>query len=194
MHSAQQNQDLRSKACRFLKEIWHNQQVGGSIPSGSLGVYCTDIIDWNGSLQFQRTIDTPLRLCGVMVSVPDCLSGGKGSIPFIVACFENVVQQFSVERSETEDPNVVRIRCTKVQQILRSRIKTCEACFVQWQHACPGSMRRSSNLTFSIAGYYQMEDSRAHNPEVAGSSPVPATHILIRKEKENVIYCNDETI
>lgn len=39
-----------------------------------------------------------------------------------------------------------------------------------------------------------MEDSRAHNPEVAGSSPVPATHILIRKEKENVIYCNDETI
>ena len=84
-------------------------------------------------------------------------------------------------------------------------------------------MRRSSNLTFSIAGYYQLEitsqsichvlaqmtdtltsillehivreeDSRAHNPEVAGSSPVPATHILIRKEKENVIYCNDETI
>ena len=39
-----------------------------------------------------------------------------------------------------------------------------------------------------------MEDSRAHNPEVAGSSPVPATHTLIRKEKENVIYCNDETI
>ena len=67
-----------------------------------------------------------------MVSVPDCLSGGKGSIPFIVAYFENVVSQFSVERSETEDPNVVRIRCTKVQQILRSRIKTCEACFVQW--------------------------------------------------------------
>ena len=26
-----------------------------------------------------------LWLCGVMVSVPDCLSGGKGSIPFIVA-------------------------------------------------------------------------------------------------------------
>lgn len=55
-------------------------------------------------------------------------------------------------------------------------------------------MRRSSNLTFSIAGYYQTEDSRAHNPEVTGSSPVPATHTLIRKEKENVIYCNDETI
>lgn len=39
-----------------------------------------------------------------------------------------------------------------------------------------------------------MEDSRAHIPEAAGSNPVPATHILIRKEKENVIYCNDETI
>ena len=38
------------------------------------------------------------------------------------------------------------------------------------------------------------EDSRAHNPEAAGSNPVPATHILIRKGKENVICCNDETI
>lgn len=28
-----------------------------------------------------------------------------------------------------------------------------------------------------------MEDSRAHNPEVAGSSPVPATHILIKEGK-----------
>ena len=76
---------------QLVEQLFCNQQVGGSIPSGSLGVYCTDIIDWNGSLQFQRTIDTPLRLCGVMVSVPDCLSGGKGSIPFIVAYFENVV-------------------------------------------------------------------------------------------------------
>ena len=47
---------------------------------------------------------------------------------------------------------------------------------------------------FNRGIYYQLEDGRAHNPEVAGSSPAPATHILIRKEKENAIYCNDETI
>ena len=35
---------------------------------------------------------------------------------------------------------------------------------------------------------YQMEDGRAHNPEVAGSNPVPATLIeTIRKEEEQCI-------
>ena len=40
-----------------------------------------------------------------------------------------------------------------------------------------------------------MEDSRAHNPEVAGSNPVPATQVLRKKEKRNnAIYNYDETI
>ena len=31
-----------------------------------------------------------------------------------------------------------------------------------------------------------MEDGWAHNPEVAGSNPAPATHTMKRKEKKNV--------
>ena len=39
-----------------------------------------------------------------------------------------------------------------------------------------------------------MEDGRAHNPEVAGSNPAPATQrLMIRREKDNVIY-NDQRI
>ena len=40
-----------------------------------------------------------------------------------------------------------------------------------------------------------MEDSRAHNPEVAGSNPVPATQIKKKGNKNNAIFIrNKETI
>ena len=39
-----------------------------------------------------------------------------------------------------------------------------------------------------------MEDSRAHNPEVAGSNPVPATQIIKKEKRNNANYRNDETI
>ena len=41
--------------------------------------------------------------------------------------------------------------------------------------------------------FYQMEDGRAHNPEVAGSNPAPATQRIMIRRKTNVI-CNDQRI
>ena len=39
-----------------------------------------------------------------------------------------------------------------------------------------------------------MVDSRAHNPEAAGSNPVPATQKYKKGNKNNAINCDKDTI
>ena len=60
---------------------------------------------------------------------------------------------------------------------------------VPWEHEA-----QFESDVFDRGIYYQMEDGRAHNPEVAGSSPAPATHIKKKGNEDNATCSDKDTI
>ena len=49
-------------------------------------------------------------------------------------------------------------------------------------------------LHFQSRGNIKLEDGRAHNPEVVGSSPAPATHKKSKGNRNNATCSDKDTI
>ena len=58
---------------------------------------------------------------------------------------------------------------------------------VPWEHEA-----QFESDVFNRGIYYQLEDGRAHNPEVAGSNLALATQIIKRKGNRNNATCSDK--